>query len=131
VVTAGDYSRAARQAIHEISGRGHLPMLLRTGSICARCWRLFAGRHDQRVARSLARAHRRTAGIFAQAAAAAGPGGGAIDPRNDVPKLVRALEICVAARKPMTELCGKAAILDCYRILRVGLNPERSTLPAH
>ena len=48
---------------------------------------------------------------------------------NDLPKLIRAIEVCLASRQPMSEgwkqgrspLCG-------FRILRLGLNPNRKEL---
>jgi tRNA dimethylallyltransferase len=50
---------------------------------------------------------------------------------NDVPKVVRALEVSISARAPMTGLWqqGRDA-LQGFRILRVGLNPNREALYA-
>ena len=48
---------------------------------------------------------------------------------NDVPKLIRAIEVCLAVRRPMTELWQEGrAPLTGFRILRIGLNPEREAL---
>jgi tRNA dimethylallyltransferase len=48
---------------------------------------------------------------------------------NDEPKLIRAIEICAASARPMSELLrdGRDAIQG-YRILRIGLTPERGQL---
>jgi tRNA dimethylallyltransferase len=48
---------------------------------------------------------------------------------NDIPKVIRAIEVCLASRRPMTELWlhGREA-LEGFRILRLGLNPEREAL---
>jgi tRNA dimethylallyltransferase len=48
---------------------------------------------------------------------------------NDVPKLIRAIEVCLAARRPMTELWqqGREPLIG-FRILRIGLDPEREAL---
>jgi tRNA dimethylallyltransferase len=48
---------------------------------------------------------------------------------NDVPKVVRALEVSLSARAPMTDLWqhGRDA-LQGFRILRIGLNPRREAL---
>ncbi len=48
---------------------------------------------------------------------------------NDKPKLIRALEICLASREQMTEMWkqGRDA-LQGFRILRLGLNPDRDAL---
>jgi tRNA dimethylallyltransferase len=48
---------------------------------------------------------------------------------NDKPKLIRALEICLASREQMTEMWKQGrAPLRGFRILRVGLNPDRDAL---
>jgi tRNA dimethylallyltransferase len=51
-----------------------------------------------------------------------------IHPR-DVPKVMRALEICLLARRPVTELFrdGRNA-LQGYRALKLGLRPDRTAL---
>ena len=48
---------------------------------------------------------------------------------NDTPKVVRAIEVCLASREPMSELWKKGRDpLAGFRILRLGLNPERNAL---
>jgi tRNA dimethylallyltransferase len=48
---------------------------------------------------------------------------------NDVPKVIRAIEVSLAARQPMTELWQQGREpLRGFRILRLGLNPERDAL---
>jgi len=48
---------------------------------------------------------------------------------NDTPKLIRAIEVCLAAKAPMTQLWSEGhSPLTGFRILRLGLNPERSAL---
>jgi tRNA dimethylallyltransferase len=54
---------------------------------------------------------------------------------NDVPKVIRAIEVCLASRQPprqnMTELWRQGREpLRGFRILRLGLNPEREALYA-
>jgi tRNA dimethylallyltransferase len=50
---------------------------------------------------------------------------------NDVPKVIRALEVCLASRRPMSELLEQGREpLRGFRILRLGLNPERAALYA-
>jgi tRNA dimethylallyltransferase len=51
---------------------------------------------------------------------------------NDAPKIIRAVEVCLAARAPMSqlwELRGRDPLRG-FRILRIGLNPEREALYA-
>jgi tRNA dimethylallyltransferase len=48
---------------------------------------------------------------------------------NDTPKLIRAIEVCLASRKKMTDLWQQGRDpLQGFRILRLGLNPDRAAL---
>jgi tRNA dimethylallyltransferase len=51
---------------------------------------------------------------------------------NDEPKLIRAIEVCLAMRRPMSEQMGNEQKnpLTGFRLLRIGLNPERQALYA-
>ena len=50
---------------------------------------------------------------------------------NDVAKVIRAIEVCLASRRNMTELWKEGREpLHGFRILRLGLNPEREVLYA-
>jgi tRNA dimethylallyltransferase len=133
VFTAGDYSRMARAAIHEISSAGHLPIVAGGTGLYLRALidGLFAGprRSEELRQRLRARAaergpqylHKVLARLDATAAAAIHP--------NDLPKLVRAVEICLSARGSMTDMWkqGRDALTG-FRVLRIGLQPEREAL---
>ncbi len=48
---------------------------------------------------------------------------------NDLPKLIRAIEVCLASRQKMSELWQQGRdSLRGFRILRVGLDPDRAAL---
>jgi tRNA dimethylallyltransferase len=48
---------------------------------------------------------------------------------NDAPKLIRAIEVCLASRGRMTELWQKGREpLRGFRIIRIGLDPDRKVL---
>jgi len=48
---------------------------------------------------------------------------------NDVPKLVRAIEVCLASRQRMSEMWKQGRDpLQGFRLLRIGLNPDREAL---
>jgi tRNA dimethylallyltransferase len=48
---------------------------------------------------------------------------------NDLPKLIRAIEVCLASRQKMTDLWKQGREpLRGFHILRLGLNPERAEL---
>lgn len=50
---------------------------------------------------------------------------------NDVPKVIRAIEVCLSSRQNMTELWRQGREpLRGFRILRLGLNPGRAALYA-
>jgi tRNA dimethylallyltransferase len=50
---------------------------------------------------------------------------------NDIPKVIRAVEVCLASRHTMTEMWKQGRDrLTGFRILRLGLNPERGALYA-
>jgi len=50
---------------------------------------------------------------------------------HDVPKMIRAIEVCLASRQTITELWQQGREpLQGFRILRLGLNPEREALYA-
>jgi len=48
---------------------------------------------------------------------------------NDLPKLIRAIEVCLASRKEMSEMWKEGRDpLQGFQILRLGLNPNRDAL---
>ncbi len=48
---------------------------------------------------------------------------------NDIPKLIRAIEVCLASRRKMSELWDQGRDpLQGFRIVRLGLDPDRSIL---
>jgi tRNA dimethylallyltransferase len=46
---------------------------------------------------------------------------------NDTAKLIRAIEVCLTARKPLSEMLGRDPLTG-FRLLRIGLNPPRKAL---
>jgi tRNA dimethylallyltransferase len=50
---------------------------------------------------------------------------------NDIPKMIRAIEVCLSSRQPMTRMWQQGSEpLRGFRILRLGLNPARELLYA-
>jgi tRNA dimethylallyltransferase len=131
--TAGDYSRLARQAIAEILGRGHLPLVAGGTGLYLRALieGLFAGppRSEELRQRLRRRAADRGAPYLHKILQQLDPAAAAAIHPNDLPKLVRALEICLTARRSMTALWQQGRDrLEGFRILRLGLNPDREAL---
>jgi tRNA dimethylallyltransferase len=131
--TAGDYSRQARAALAEISGRGKLPIVTGGTGLYLRALveGLFAAppRSEdlrERIRRSDTTRgsgwlHRILSRLDREAAKQIHP--------NDVPKLIRAIEVCLTTRQPITQAwqAGRDA-LEGYRVVRIGLNPDRKAL---
>jgi len=132
-VTAGEYARQARQVLGEISGRGHLPIVSGGTGLYLRALLdgLFAGPQRSEELRYNLRRRAKEGGperlhrILRRLDSSAAVRIHA----NDVPKVIRAIEVCLASRRPMTELLQEGREpLRGFRILRLGLNPERAAL---
>ncbi len=131
--TAGDYSRQAREALAGITERGRLPIVAGGTGLYLRALidGLFPAppkKPGQRerlrkiaATRGPAYLHRLLTRLDRAAAAAIHV--------NDVPKVVRAIEVSLAANQPLTEQWQRGRdTLTGYRILRLGLNPPRARL---
>jgi tRNA dimethylallyltransferase len=46
---------------------------------------------------------------------------------NDTPKLIRAIEVCLAGRRPLSQVISRDPLTG-FRLLRIGLNPPRAAL---
>jgi tRNA dimethylallyltransferase len=132
VFTAGEYARVARPVLEEISVRGHLPVVAGGTGFYLRALidGLFPGpQRDQVLRDRLAARERRKSGSLHRLLRRFDPeAAGRIHPR-DLPKVTRALEVCLVTRRPVTELFqqGREA-LGGYRILKIGLSPTRDQL---
>ncbi len=129
--TAGAYSRAARAALGEIASRGRMPIVTGGTGLYLRALTdgLFAGperREDLRTRlRRSAERHGNAwlHGLLGKLDAATAERIHA----NDTPKLIRAIEVCLAARRPMSEMIVRDPLTG-FRLLRIGLNPPRAAL---
>lgn len=127
--TAGDYGRRAAQVLEEICARGRLPVLVGGTGFYLRALLegLFAGpQRDEMLRprlqiRPATRLHRLLARLDPVSAARIHP--------HDKPKLIRALEVCIAGRRPMSEMwaAGRQG-LEGFQTLKFGLNPPRAAL---
>jgi len=132
-ITAGDYSRLARQAVGEIAGRGHLPIVVGGSGLYLRALLegLFPGppRSEALRARLRERATERGPNYLHKLLRRLDPAAAQTIHANDVPKVVRALEVSISARAPMTGLWQQGRDpLAGFNILRIGLNPDRDAL---
>ncbi len=132
-VTAGEFARQARQVLAEIKSCGRLPIVVGGTGLYLRALLegLFAGpeRSEELRERLRERAARRGSQYLHRILSRLdSPTAAKIHP-NDAPKLIRAIEVCLAARQKMSELWQKGRDpLAGFRILRVGLDPDRTAL---
>lgn len=132
-VTAGDYARIARRVLGEIRSRGNLPFVVGGTGLYLRALLegLFAGPQrseelrerlrEQAAEKGSSYLHRVLNRIDHKAASRIHV--------NDLPKLIRAIEVCLASRQKMTDMWNRGRDpLQGFRILRIGLNPGRSVL---
>jgi tRNA dimethylallyltransferase len=134
VFTAGDFARAARMALHEITGRNRLPVVAGgTGFYLRALVDGLApgpGRDDALRARLAAQEVIRAGAVHRLLRRLDPAAARRIHP-NDLPKAMRALEICLRARRPATEVfAGGRDALTGYRVLKLGLFPDREKLVA-
>lgn len=132
-VTAGEYARQARQVLSEINQRMHLPIVVGGTGLYLRALLegLFPGPQRSEELRTRLRErgvnrgseylHKILQRLDRDAA-------GRIHP-NDAPKMIRAIEVCLASRQKMTDLWREGRDpLRGFRILRLGLDPDRAAL---
>ena len=134
--TAGDYSRMARKAIAEIHSRGCLPIVVGGTGLYLRALLegLFEGpaRSEQLRIRLRRRADQRTIEHLHRVLSRLDPEAAARIHPNDTPKLIRAIEVCLLAGERLTVMWDKGRDpLSGFRILRIGLDPERNALYEH
>jgi tRNA dimethylallyltransferase len=132
-VTAGEYARLARQALRDITSRGRLPIVVGGSGLYLRALLegLFPGppRSEELRTRLRERAAERGQEYMHRLLRRRDPVAAQTIHANDIPKVVRALEVSISARAPMTGLWqqGRDPLRD-FNILRVGLNPDRDAL---
>ena len=132
-VTAGEYARLAREVLEEIRSRGRLPIVAGGTGLYLRALidGLFPGPVRSEELRERLRQRQEHKGplylhgllrrLDRQAAEKIHA--------NDAPKLIRAIEVCLASRQKMTEMWKQGRDrLTGFRILRLGLNPDRGRL---
>jgi tRNA dimethylallyltransferase len=131
--SAGEYQRDGRAAIADITARGKLPIVTGGTGLYLRALLegLFDGPQRSEELRNRLRrsAVRHGAGWLARLLERLDSAAAGRIHANDTPKLIRAIEVSLEARRPITEAWAAGAEpLTGYRILRLGLAPERTAL---
>jgi tRNA dimethylallyltransferase len=129
--TAGEYSRQARTALTEIAARGRLPIVTGGTGLYLRALTegLFDGPERQPELRARLEGSRARHGEawLHRLLHRLDPASAARIHANDTPKLIRAIEVCLTARKPLSEAMARDPLTG-FRLLRIGLNPPRQAL---
>jgi tRNA dimethylallyltransferase len=129
--TAGDYARHAREAIAGIRQRGRIPIVAGGTGLYLRA--LLEGlapapkRDDTLRERLRTRVERRGSSWLHRVLQRLDPRAAALIHANDAPKLIRSIEVTLAARQPQTAQwqAGRDPLRG-YRILQMGLAPQTS-----
>jgi tRNA dimethylallyltransferase len=131
--SAGEYARRGRAILAEITARGRLPIVVGGTGFYLRALvdGLFAGPsrhpelrqrlHEREAAKGPGYAHRVLARLDPASAARIHP--------NDIPKVIRAVEVCLVSRGRMSELFGRGREpLTGYSVRKAALSPTRADL---
>jgi tRNA dimethylallyltransferase len=137
--TAGEYSRLAREAIHGITQRHRLPIVAGGTGLYLRALLdgLFPAPERNEALRAKLRQrakssdqHRGPAHLH-HILSRLDPAASKLIHANDTPKIIRAIEVTLAARQPITRQWKQPRDpLTGFHILRLGLNPPRAELYA-
>lgn len=130
--TAGEYARLARQAAREITARGKLPIVCGGTGLYLRA--MIEGLFDgpERDERLRARLRQARPGSLWRLLRLLDPAASARIHTNDQAKLIRAIEVCQSAARPISELHREGRDpLTGYRVFKIGLAPAREKLYEH
>lgn len=133
--TAGDYARLARPLLSAIANRGGLPVVVGGTGLYLRALLegLFEGpQRSEELRKTLrARASKRSPGYLHRILRRLDRVAAEKIHPNDDSKIIRAIEVSLLSRQPMTELWKEGRDpLTGFRIVRIGLDPNRERLYA-
>jgi tRNA dimethylallyltransferase len=130
--TAGDYSARGRAALREIALRGRIPLVVGGTGFYLRALLegLFAGpSRDESIRSKLRTREQRQPGSLHRILRRLDREAARRIHENDVNKTMRALEVCLIARKPISSLFLKGSeALEGFLPVKIGLNPPREAL---
>jgi tRNA dimethylallyltransferase len=138
-ITAGEYARQARQVVQEISARKRLPIVVGGTGLYLRAFLdgLFPSpqRSEELRERLRERVASRESGYLHRILSRLDRAAAEKIHANDLPKLIRAIEVCLTSREKgsrqkMSELWRQQGRdpLRGFRIVRLGLDPDRAAL---
>ncbi len=133
-ITAGDYARQARDVLRQINSRGALPIVVGGTGLYLRALAGGPLRRSAQRRRNCASVcasvpERRARRYLHRILSRLDPAAAVKIHANDMPKLVRAIEVCLASRTKMSEMWKQGRDpLQGFRIVRLGLDPDRDAL---
>jgi tRNA dimethylallyltransferase len=131
--TAGDYRREAQQVLYAVRERARLPILVGGTGLYLRSLLqgLFDGPARSEALRARLRnmaARRRPRFLYRLLIRLDTASALRIHP-HDEQKLIRAIEVCLLARQPMSVMFSQGRVgLEGFRVFKLGLNPPRREL---
>lgn len=128
--SAGEYARVARETIREISGRGRLPVLVGGTGFYIRA--LLNGlpilpESDKGTRERLMKREQRKGGSMRRLLSRLDPASARRIHPNDTQRLMRAVEIRILSGQSAPCSVDSEPLTD-YRILKIGLDPDRALL---
>ena len=131
--TAGEFARRAKEILSRVTSRGKLPVIVGGTGFYLRALvdGLFPGpaRNRELRERLQRRAAQKDSGYLHRMLRRLDPPSAEKIHPHDTPKLIRALEVCLQAKRPISELFREGRDpLQGYRVLKLGLNPSRTAL---
>ena len=132
-ITAGEYARQAREVLQQIKSREALPIVVGGTGLYLRALLegLFAGpqRSEELRRRLRDRAEKKGPGYLHRVLSCLDPARAAKIHAHDTPKLLRAIEVCLASRtKRKRDVEAGPRSTAGLRIVRLGLDPDRQAL---
>ncbi len=127
--TAGDYARAAREAIADITHRGRLPIVTGGTGLYLRALLEGLSPSPQRSAALRDRLMQKSPVTLHRILKRLDPASATRIHANDLAKVIRAIEVTLTASQPLSEVWKEGREpLTTHRILRLGLDPPRPQL---
>jgi len=131
--TAGEYARQAREIIRDINNRNSLPVVVGGTGLYLRALieGLFPGpaRSEELREKLRSRAREKSPGHLHKILRRLDPTAAERIHANDLPKGIRAIEVSLAVKKPISDQWAEGRnALEGFRVFRVGLDPDRNLL---